>query len=268
MQTTTAGETRSAGEFSLTPGEVRQFHEQGFLPRFRLKSPEEMEPIRRTIGREVLGRPSAWPGEWTPGMCRFTQSRHLDSRPIWELCSDPRVVRRMASLLGRDLLLWRTNLWNKEPAGDDGPRSGEIPWHQDWFYWSMEPPMGVTAWLALDRTTRENSCVRVIPGSHKRAIPHVPVHGKSFQTGADPALFDESQAVDMELEAGEFFLFNERLLHGSLPNRSRSPRLGLAIRVTVPFVRIAPEEDFVFHPLMVLHGSDEMGFNELCAPPE
>src|SRR5512132_3099799 len=130
MQTTTARETRNAGELGLTPDEVRQFHEQGFLPRFRLKSPEEMEPIRRRIGEEVLGRPSAYPGEWTPEMCRFTQSRHLDSRLIWDLCSNPGVVQRMASLLGRDLLLWRTNLWNKEPAGDDGPKSKEIPWQQ------------------------------------------------------------------------------------------------------------------------------------------
>lgn len=264
---TAARDERSTGRGGLTPEEVRRFHEQGFLPRFTLASPSEMEPIRRRIGEEVMRRPSTYPGDWTPEMCRFTQSRHLDSRLVWELCSDPRVVQPMVSLLGRDLLLWRTNLWNKDPAGDDGPKSLEIPWHQDWFYWSLEPPVSVTAWLALDRTTAENSCVRVIPGSHKRPIPHVPVQGKTFQTGADPAAFDASEAVDVELEPGEFFLFNERLLHGSLPNRSRFPRLGLAIRVTVPFVRITTEEDFIFHPAVVLHGRDEMGFNALCAPP-
>lgn len=268
MQTITPHPTRSTAQPGLTPDEVRQFHEQGFLRRFTLMSPEAMEPLRRRIDDEILRRPSAYPGEWTPGMDPYTQSRHMDSRLVWDLCSHPAVVQKMVSLLGRDLLLWRTNMWYKQPAGDDGLKSKEIPWHQDWYYWSMEPPVGVTAWLALDRTTAENSCVRVIPGSHKRVIPHVPVQGKSFQTGADPSMFDESEAVDMELEAGEFFLFNERLLHGSLPNRSRRPRLGMAIRVTVPFVRISPEEDFIHHPVLVLHGRDEMGFNELGSPPE
>ena len=62
----------------------------------------------------------------------------------------------------------------------------------------------------------------------------------------DPAAYDAGQAVNMELKPGEFFLFSERLLHASSKNASDKRRLGLSIRVTVPFVHIF--QDTHLHP--------------------
>src|SRR5688572_21019336 len=104
METMMAREARTTGQAGLSADEVRRFHEQGFLRRFELVSSEEMESIRRRMYDEVLHRPSSYAGEWAAGMDRFTQSRHLDSRVVWDLCSRPAVVQKMVSLLGRDLL--------------------------------------------------------------------------------------------------------------------------------------------------------------------
>jgi ectoine hydroxylase-related dioxygenase (phytanoyl-CoA dioxygenase family) len=73
----------------------------------------------------------------------------------------------------------------------------------------------------------------------------------------------------MELAPGEFFLFNERLLHQSNANRSNKRRMGLSVRVTVPFVKVYHDTGplFVGHKNMVIRGTDGMGFNRLADPP-
>ena len=73
----------------------------------------------------------------------------------------------MASLYGPDLLLWRTNFFIKEPGAK------EIPWHQDFNYWPLEPPIIISAWIAVDSATLENSCLQIVPGSHRKVVPHV-----------------------------------------------------------------------------------------------
>lgn len=73
----------------------------------------------------------------------------------------------MASIYGSDLLLRARRFWNEKP--DDS----ESPWHQDFQYWAVEPPINISAWLAIDEVTTENGCVQILPGSHKRVVPQV-----------------------------------------------------------------------------------------------
>ena len=50
-----------------------------------------------------------------------------------------------------------------KPGGD----GMEVPWHQDGQYWPIRPLATCTAWIALDDSTPENGCLKIIPGSHK-----------------------------------------------------------------------------------------------------
>ena len=84
----------------------------------------------------------------------------------------------------------------------------------------------------------------------------------------DPAAYDAGRAVNMELKPGEFFLFSERLLHASSKNTSQRRRLGLAVRVTVPFAHIF--QDSHLHPghtSILASGKDVMGFNRYAGRP-
>jgi ectoine hydroxylase-related dioxygenase (phytanoyl-CoA dioxygenase family) len=134
----------------------------------------------------------------------------------------------------------------------------------------LEPVVNISAWLAIDKCTSENSCVRIIPGSHKKVVPHVKSsQGMAFGEMADPAYIDESKVVEMPLEPGEFFLFNEKLLHHSFKNMSDKRRIGLSMRVTVPFVKITHDVGPLFpgHAAILLSGKDVLGFNRLVEPP-
>lgn len=247
--------TTNPQDYQLTREQVKQFHQQGFLGPFALFPPETMDAYRDQIVNQVLT---------TDGPAGQPQSRHLDHRCVYELCTHPAIMERMAGLYGPDLILWRSHFFSKEPGG------AEIPWHQDAHYWPLEPAINISAWLALDPATVDNSCVQIIPGSHKTIVPTTKTPNgmnDSFGEMADPKFFDAAQAVNMELQPGEFFLFNESTLHHSEPNRSRQRRMGLAVRVTVPFVVVDHSRLFPDHRVMVARGQDYMGFNRVAPPP-
>ena len=237
---------------ALSAEEMDQFRTQGFLGPFALCSPEEMGATRPAIEAVLESEP--------PDHRQKVHNRHLDHRLIWDLATDPEIIGRMQCLYGDDLLMWRTNFFVKEPGAK------EIPWHQDHNYWPLEPPIIASAWIAIDESTVENSCLQVIPGSHRRTLPHVrATEDMGFAEMGDLDYLDLSQAVDLEMRPGEFILFNERTVHHSESNRSRKRRIGLAVRVVVPIVSVlkydAPE-----HALVQISGRDPMGFNKVVDP--
>ena len=245
---TAAEQTNTA----LSAEEMDQFRTQGFLGPFALCSPKEMGATRPAIEAVLESEP--------PDHRQKVHNRHLDHRLIWDLATDPEIIGRMQCLYGDDLLMWRTNFFVKEPGAK------EIPWHQDHNYWPLEPPVIASAWIAIDESTVENSCLQVIPGSHRRTLPHVrATEDMGFAEMGDLDYLDLSQAVDLEMRPGEFILFNERTVHHSESNRSQKRRIGLAVRVVVPIVSVlkydAPE-----HALVQISGRDPMGFNKVVDP--
>lgn len=246
------------GDNRLTEREVERFHERGFVGPFTAVSPEEMEAVRRHVESEVLGSDDG-PWEGVPD-----HDRHRDARPLYELYSHPAIVDRMASLYGEDLLLWATHLWNK------GTGDPEVPWHQDhagaWTQY-IEPPVNVSAWIAIDEAAAENGCVEIVPGSHRRRVQHVDAPEEAtFDEMADPDAFDAERAVEMELAPGEFFLFTERTIHRSARNGSDRRRLGTSMRVVPAFVSVSEEELYDGYAAMPLRGDYDRGLNRLERP--
>lgn len=243
---------------ALSAEEISRFHTEGYLGPYAICTPEEMALFRRRIEQEVLTTDGLNPKN-------RLQSRHQDNALVYQLCTHEAILKRMQQLYGPDLLLWASYFFNKEPGGS------EIPWHQDLNYWPLEPVVNISAWLAIDPVTVENSCVQVIPGSHKRVVPHIPSSdGMAFSEMADPTYVDLHNVVNMELAPGEFFLFNEKLLHHSDSNRSQNRRMGLSMRVTVPFVKIDHDQSpplHAGHKAILISGNDPLKFNRLMTPP-
>ncbi len=249
--------TSSKENYRLSRADVDRFVADGYLGPYAAMRPDEMAQIRAALATQVLT--SDGPNPRSRG-----QSRHMDSPTVYDLATRPAILERIACLLGPDLVVWATNFWLKPPGG------AEIPWHQDINFWPLEPPVNVSAWIAIDKVTVENSCVQVIPGSHRRSIPHIPAEaGMAFKDMADPQRFDAKQAVNMELQPGEFFLFSERLLHRSSKNISHKRRLGISVRVTLPMVHIFQDKSPLHpgHTAILAKGKDVMGFNRYAGKP-
>lgn len=242
------------GNHALHAQEREQFWRQGYLGPYKLCSSEEMLSMHSKIEKVLETAP--------PDHNQVEHNRHLDSELIHNLATHPTIIKRMASLYGPNLLLWRTNFFIKEPGAK------EIPWHQDFNYWPLEPPIIISAWIAVDSATLENSCLQIVPGSHRKVVPHVKATSDmAFNQMGDLGFVDTSTIVNLEMQPGEFVLFNERTLHHSEANRSDKRRIGLAVRVILPIVKVF-DWDAPQHELIVVHGEDPVQFNQRNSDPD
>jgi len=153
---------------------------------------------------------------------------HLLYRWVDEIVHDARVLDAVEDLIGPDIRLFHLSIWPKrarDPAF--------VSWHQDATYFGLEPPVQVTAWVALTDAPVEAGCMEVVPGSHLWGQLH---HGESEaphnllsrgQTVSEP--FDRNGTVFMAVEAGQMSLHHTHLVHRSGPNRSDHRRVGLGI---------------------------------------
>jgi ectoine hydroxylase-related dioxygenase (phytanoyl-CoA dioxygenase family) len=153
-----------------------------------------------------------------------------------ELVHHPKVLDAVEDVIGPNILCWTTNFFIKEARSP-----GFVSWHQDATYWGLEPDDVVTAWIAFTKSDLESGCMKVIPGSHKRdQLAHVDTFHRDnlLSRGQEIAVeVDESKAVDVILQPGEFSLHHIKLVHGSMPNRSADRRIGYALRYIPTHVR-------------------------------
>ncbi len=189
-----------------------------------------------------------------------------------DLARDPEIVELVSDVIGTDVILWGCHVFCK-------PRleGYETPWHQDGHYWPIRPLANCTVWVALEPSTTANGCLRVIPGSHRARALHDHLHEDRVDLTLTQRLvagsFDESQAVDIELEPGQMSLHDVYMIHGARANTSTLRRTGVALRympATSHFDRaLRPVDgktgvpvDFARRPLWLVRGVDRTGRND------
>src|SRR3954468_2418356 len=84
-------------------------------------------------------------------------------------------------------------------------------WHQDEFYIPTRDRSLCGAWIAIDDATRENGCLRVLPGSHRHGYMYPQKdHGNTveFDFAKESYGFDDTDEVLVEVPAGSVVFFN------------------------------------------------------------
>jgi non-heme Fe2+,alpha-ketoglutarate-dependent halogenase len=272
----------STGEFHLDEEQVKTFWEQGFLSPVTIYTPEEMEQMWRTVRREITDRSHAAYSADSFGTATniANYDRHLDVDLLTKHICNQKIVDRLTSILGPDILCWRTEFFPKYP-GDEG-----TDWHQaDTFanasgkpqiLWpgETEDKFGkgtITVWTAFTEAKKENGCLQVIPGTHnnmnydetkqmaydggtinktqkgdtKRGFFGYDYRNLQIDPNWEP---DEKNAVALEMEPGQCAIFWSTLMHASYPNSSKSAknyRMGFATRYAPSDVTIYPDTDVV-----------------------
>lgn len=210
---------------------------------------------------------------------KLNYDRHLDLQALNQIINNPKVVHRISSILGPDVLSWRTEWFPKYP-GDEG-----TDWHQAESFVEFEGteklvptaaeegrPWELTAWIAMSESTKENGCLKVMPGTHrtwffdeKRNVPFEPenFNQKVISTGEKAGFYgydydklkldptwkpDEEKAVHMVMKPGQFCIFTSRCMHGSNPNSTQSStRFGWATRFVPTHVKVYAGQDSFHH---------------------
>lgn len=155
----------------------------------------------------------------------------VDDLFIHRLVGDSRLLNIVEEFLGQNIALFAAHYIAKPPFTGQA-----VLWHQDGTYWPLEPMEVISIWLAATDSKVENGCMRVIPGTQNKILllqdelQKVSDCKNVLGSGIYPSQINDTDAVDIELNAGDVSLHNPRIVHGSNPNTSDTWRIGLTIR--------------------------------------
>ena len=114
-------------------------------------------------------------------------------------------------------------------------KSPPLFWHQDWWGWDHSSSYTSTiaqffVMIYLQKTDRENGCLRVISGSHRKKfelLSSLDAHTDELSAYSDPSSVqfqDLGEEVVVEVDVGDVVFGDARLLHGAYGNNSDRER--------------------------------------------
>jgi non-haem Fe2+, alpha-ketoglutarate-dependent halogenase len=264
------------GVLRLTDEELAFFKQNGYFAPIKIYEPEEMTRRWKTERLRLMDRSAAvYPTEAHSGNTNISNyDRHLDSQFLAEHVCSPEIVGRVRSVLGPNVLCWRSEFFPKYP-GDEG-----TDWHQaDTFanasgkpqiIWPEEESFGgtITVWTAFTEAKIETGCLQFIPGTQEQMF-YDETKGMSYnpdrinsveKDGVRRGFFgydyrelkidpnwepDTSRAVSIELKPGEAVMFWSTLMHASHPHlgKTQNMRLGFVARYVPTSVKVYPDTD-------------------------
>ena len=134
-----------------------------------------------------------------------------------------------------EVILFQDNVIQKPPTIPE-----KSAWHQDYAYWPLDRPLGITFWIALTPVSEQSSCLHYWPGSHKLGE----YQATDFMAGTEqPKATDlpiaDSQSrtsVPCPLEPGEALVHHPLAWHMSTGNTTNKARCGWSINFIHPSV--------------------------------
>ncbi len=266
--------------FAMTTEELAKFHQLGYFGPFQVYEVDEMKRLWRRERMRLMDRSEAVydEGDAQAGNTNIANyDRHLDSEFLADHICRPQIVHRVASVLGPDVLCWRSEFFPKYP-GDEG-----TDWHQaDTFAFASGKPQivwpesekefggTITVWTAFTEATEDTACLQFIPGTHHtmhydetKAMHYQPdkinseakdgikrgFYGYDYrELQKDPDWKpDIDRAASMIMRPGEAILFWSTLMHSSKPHSApdKGMRLGFAGRYVPTSVQVYPDTEDV-----------------------
>ncbi|MFP6748641.1 MAG: phytanoyl-CoA dioxygenase family protein [Alphaproteobacteria bacterium] len=247
----------------LTAAQIAEYHEKGYVvPGYRLGA-DTLAAIRRDHDRLLVEHP-----EFRDN-CPALLSHDM---AFLNYARDGEILDMAEQLIGPDIALWNISFFAKPAVNGK-----KTPFHQDGEYWPIRPMATCTVWIAVDEATVENGCLRIIPGSHKdrRLMAHEQKNDPNYtlQQELRPEEYDDAEAEDLVLEAGQMSFHDVFLAHGSEINTSPNPRRGMTLRlmptssvfdrdVAAQMTRARGGTTLAEHSLFLLRGRDLSGEND------
>lgn len=253
----------------LTPSQITQYQEQGFLVFDQLFSVEKINALKQQAANII--------NQWRPedrhffttndndrsgdqyflqsaekircffeeeafdangqlvqerGLCinKIGHALHaLD--PVFDAFSHQPLLGEIAQDIGMQQPQIRQSMYIfKQPR-----IGGVVNWHQDASFFYTQPQSVVTYWFAIEDATLENGCLWVEPGGHAGPLRerfNLIGDTTTMRKLDDTPWPSEQSGVSVEVKAGSLIVFHGFLPHYSAPNRSDKSRQAYTLHVT------------------------------------
>ncbi|MEY3775666.1 MAG: 1-deoxypentalenic acid 11-beta-hydroxylase [Verrucomicrobiota bacterium] len=209
----------------LTLEQIQAYDRDGYVLVPDVFTPQEIEILLANVTKEGKATKHQWAALDAAGRAsKLALWSDVSDDVFGAVTTSPRVVNAVRLLLREEVYHWHSKVMLKEPRV-----GGAWEWHQDYGYWYNDGclyPRMLSCMIALDPATRENGCLKVVPGSHLLGrFDHGRVGG---QAGADQERVQAAIArlgeVYCEAPAGSALFFHGNTFHSSEANLSAKPR--------------------------------------------
>src|SRR5580692_10732406 len=166
----------------LSGDHLREYQDKGYTLARGFFEAEEIALLRRAAKEDrELDQHSFSRGDGEGGEVRLSLWNHPGDTIYGMFARCESVVNSAERLLGGEVYHYHSKMIMK-----DARVGGAWTWHQDYGYWYQNGvlrPLLCSAFIAVDRATKENGCMQVLKGSHHLGrIDHILT---GDQAGAD-----------------------------------------------------------------------------------
>jgi len=239
--------------FELTNEQKEQYWEEGYTVVRGFMSEAELAPLRQHA-RNFLEGDHDWPdthfqilnpeeyqnprGGFLPTGVQGPAQREEDFRRIAE---HPRLQATMSQLLGGEVEKYTDQFLIRHGLLKEG-QGGRSFYHQDSYYWHLEPQRGCNAWITLNEVGAEAGALGIMPGTQKdwtlaehetyydEPSYHVAANGRAFQRHRIPhEKIDQSRDLILPMQAGDAAFFTNFTWHRAEPNFTGQDQCAYAI---------------------------------------
>jgi ectoine hydroxylase-related dioxygenase (phytanoyl-CoA dioxygenase family) len=210
---------------TLTPEQIQEYHEQGFLVVRGLFNADEMAQLAAEAEllfnrQELIDTQNIrcrWQDHVETKECRFDCfDPVIDIAPVCRYFAyDGRIRDVLRGVYNDEAYLFKDKLIFKPPYATG------YALHQDYISWKEFPESYITVIIAIDETNAENGATEVFPGYHKQGYLS-PRDGEYHHLPVEA--IDESTGVLLELKPGDIAFFGGFTPHRSGPNRTNQWR--------------------------------------------
>lgn len=209
------------------------FHENGFTIVRSLFSLDEIANVECEIQQFVQQIAPRLPAgriyyEDAPGRpVKAMHGMNEDSEFFTRLMSDERLLTIMQAIWPGGEVVPESVMFFGKPAGD----GSETPAHQDNAFQCWDPPLALTATLAIDKSTPQNGALTCQRGSQRVGLlPHRQSGVMGFSRTLISGLpLDRYPEVQLCMQPGDLALHQVNTIHRSGTNRSARSRRQLGI---------------------------------------
>lgn len=233
------GHRRQGDTYLITPTEIAQFNEQGYLVLNDVLTDDELATIDLYFDLLISGQKAA---EMKKDFCDMSQpygtpiadfklvNAMLPSKYCPELVNN--IYFKLAQSIANQLYDGQAGMdYEQFLAKKPQQEQAEFAMHQDLGYWpKTENTWTATFSLALSDADIENGCLQVVPGTNKepQLRRHVPKQ-YSKNNHSDEIKRDESHTLVIDMlptdeilylpvKRGSLTIHDERIVHGSAGN--------------------------------------------------
>jgi len=215
----------------LTADEIDRFHDDGYLAISRpVLSAAQLKRLHTLIA-PLFTDLERVPDEWVHDLGEPSPARTSIPEVVFTAEIEPRIrmssaYRTMRGVAGQ-LLGSPATISFDHAIVKPAHTVAFTPWHQDFAFNVDDRDTTVNFWIPLADATRENGCMRFIPGSHlEPTLPHVTRGSDALHAVGAP----EERMVVCPVPAGGFTVHTQRTLHSSGPNTTDTDRLAWVIK--------------------------------------